>query len=172
MSPSQFPRTPLTGSIPTAVATGALKCCQRVSGKRPCSSAIGTWTPVLRGWRIPRCIGVCDCGGSHTWHDEGVKKWPPNQKISRKGAVRQAHGPERSRRAKPQRSAKKLKEFELAFLCALAPLREAVDFFTASLHHVCATRGGVGGMAGQPLPYPGYWRHLKFLGVDKNNWRL
>jgi len=39
---------------------------------------------------------------------EGVKKWAPNQKISRKGAVRQAHGPERSRRAKPQRPAKKL----------------------------------------------------------------
>src|SRR6266571_5243976 len=68
---------------------------------------------------------------------EGVKKWAPNQKISRKGAVRQAHGPERSRRAKPQRPAKKLKEFELAFLCALAPLREAVDFFTASLDDVC-----------------------------------
>src|SRR5439155_24239487 len=71
---------------------------------------------------------------------EGVKKWAPNQKISRKGAVRQAHGPERSRRAKPQRPAKKLKEFELAFLCALAPLREAVDFFTASRRNVCATR--------------------------------
>src|SRR6266567_9329911 len=82
---------------------------------------------------------------AHTLRLEGVKKWAPNQKISRKGAVRQAHGPERSRRAKPQRPAKKLKEFELAFLCALAPLREAVDFFTASLRHACASRGAPGG---------------------------
>src|SRR5438309_5810033 len=64
---------------------------------------------------------------AHTLRLEGVKKWAPNQKISRKGA-------------KPQRPAKKLKEFELAFLCALAPLREAVDFFTASRRNVCATR--------------------------------
>jgi len=30
---------------------------------------------------------------AHTWHNEAAKKWAPNQKISRKGAVRQAYGP-------------------------------------------------------------------------------
>ena len=87
--------------------------------KQPSFDAVGAY--------IAAFCDVSDCGGSHTWHNEGVKKWAPNQKISRKGP-------------KPQRPAKKLKEFELASLCALAPLREAVGFFTASIPHICATR--------------------------------
>src|SRR6266568_1333637 len=42
------------------------------------------------------------------------------------------HGPERSRRAKQQRSAKILEQVEFAFLCALAPWREAFHLLKVS----------------------------------------
>src|SRR5947207_2073305 len=45
--------------------------------------------------------------------------------------------------AKPQRSARKLNEVEIALLCALAPLREAVDFFTTLLRPVASPSGKV-----------------------------